>query len=234
MFARIQGPSANWVQAQDATWRRGVERLRASPLLSLLLLIDITFIAVHLWLWSRGQLSVQLDIEVDGSIPEFFNYLKWLTSAVACAYAFYRRGEPLYLAWAMLFTYFLADDVNSIHEQIGIKVATAFDLGPALMLRGLDLGELSVSLTVGAVLLGVMVLLYWRTDNDSDVRGFTRQQLPWLGLLIFCGVVVDMLHIQIGIFGSPVLTLLCVVVEDGGEMIAASFLAAISVRQAAG
>jgi len=48
----------------------------------------MTFIAVHVWLWSQGQLPRQLDIEVDGSIPEMFNYLKWAASAVACAYTF--------------------------------------------------------------------------------------------------------------------------------------------------
>lgn len=109
---------------------------------------------------------------------------------------------------------------------------TTFDLAPAGLLRAQDFGELFVSLCVGAVLLGLMALFYWRDSPDSDARAFTQQQLPWLGLLIFCGVIVDMFHIQISIFGSPALTELCGVIEDGGEMIAASFLTAISVSQA--
>ena len=210
-------------------------RFGARSLLPLLLFIDITFIAVHLWLWSRGQLNTQLNIEADGSFPELFNYLKWAASAVACAYAFSRRDEVLYLVWAMLFFYFLLDDANQIHELLGSRLVTAFDLGPALALRGQDFGELIVSLAVAMVLLGAMAVIYWRADNNSDdSKRFTQRQLPWLGVLIFCGVVVDMLHIQSGIFGSPTLTMVLGVVEDGGEMIAASFLTAISVRQAVG
>ena len=219
-------------QSQASITRWCETRIRGQPLLSLLLFIDITFIAVHLWLWSRGQLSTQLSIESDGSIPEIFNYLKWAASAVACAYAFSRSREPLYLAWAMLFFYFLLDDANRIHEQLGTRLEMAFDLGPALGLRGQDFGELAVSLPVGAVLLGVMAVVYWKADNSDGSKRFTQRQLPWLAVLIFCGVVVDMLHSQIGIFGLPTLTRIFGVIEDGGEMIAASFLTAGSVRRA--
>jgi hypothetical protein len=221
-------------QSYDFIWRWCEMRTGSRPLLSLLLLVDITFIAVHLWLWSRGQLSTQLNIEADGSIPEMFNYLKWAASAVACAYAFSRRREPLYLAWAMLFFYFLLDDANQIHEQLGSRLVTAFDLGPALALRGQDFGELAVSLVAAMVLLGVMAVVYWKADNSDGSRRFTQRQLPWLAVLIFCGVIVDMLHVQISIFGSPILALIFGVIEDGGEMIAASFLTAASVRQAVG
>ncbi len=81
-------------------------------------------------------------------------------------------------------------------------------------------------------MLGAMALAYRKSD-DATARAFTLLLLPWLGLLIFCGVFVDMLHIQVGkLFHSPVLNLLCEIIEDGGEMIAASFLTAISVREA--
>ena len=65
-----------------------------------------------------------------------------------------------YLAWAALFAYFLADDAYSIHEQLGRKVQLAFDLAPALTLRGQDFGELAVSLSANSVLLGAIAFLY--------------------------------------------------------------------------
>jgi hypothetical protein len=71
---KLHGPRANWVQTRDPAWRSG-ERLTARPLLPLLLFIDVTLIAVHVWLWSRGQLSGEFNIELDASIPEWFNYL---------------------------------------------------------------------------------------------------------------------------------------------------------------
>lgn len=79
-----------------------------------------------------------------------------------------------------------------------------------------------------------MAVLYYKADTGArrSMR-FTRRQLPWLVVLIICGVFVDMLHIQIAALGAPpILSLISAVVEDGGEMIAASFLTAISVREA--
>ena len=152
---------------------------------------------------------------------------------MACVYAFDVRRKPLYFVWAVLFVYFLVDDSYSIHEQVGRSLKTSFGFEPALALRAQDFGELAVSIIAGAVLLGAMALAYRKSD-DAAARAFTRLLLPWLGLLIFCGVFVDMLHIQLWkLFWSPVLNLVCEIVEDGGEMIAASFLTAFSVREAA-
>jgi hypothetical protein len=41
-----------------------------------------------------------------------------------------------------------------------------------------------------------------------------------------------MVHIQIRVLDAPRLSFLAAMLEDGGEMIAASFLTAISMRQA--
>jgi hypothetical protein len=167
------------------------------PLLVLLLLIDTIFIALHVWLWSEGRLSPRFSIAHDDGLPEAFNYLKWLVSALVCVYAFDLRRKPLYFVWAVLFVYFLVDDSYSIHERVGGSLTTAFGFEPALALRAQDFGELTVSMIAGVVLLGAMALAYRKSD-DAAARAFTLLLLPWLGLLIFCGVFVDMLHIQVG------------------------------------
>jgi hypothetical protein len=99
-----------------------------------------------------------------------------------------------------------------------------------LALRAVDFGELIAVTGAGIALFGAMAIAYRVADTES--KDFTHRQLPWLGLLIFFGVVVDMVHIQIQALASPRLTFLAAILEDGGEMIAASFLTAISVRQA--
>ncbi len=156
-------------------------------------------------------------------------YLLWLASALACAYTFARRREPIYLAWILLFVYLFLDDATQIHEQYGYSLAIAMQWAPALALRARDFGELAVSAIAGTILLSTITFAYWRSDEAG--RAFTRQLLPWLGALIGCGVGVDMLEIQLESFGSP-LNIILEVVEDGGEMIAASFLTALSVREA--
>jgi len=222
------------LQPQASSWTGRFTRLNGISLLTVLLFFDLIFIIVHTWLWSRGLLTAQLSVEADGSLPEWFNYAKWAAGAVACGYCFSRTREPLYLAWSILFAYFLLDDANQIHELLGGRVVLAFDLGPALALRAQDFGELAVSIGAAIVLLGSMAVAYRMADASSnESKDFTRRQLPWLGALIFCGVVVDMVHIQITALASPHLTLFAGILEDGGEMVAASFLTAISIRQAA-
>lgn len=109
------------VQSLNANGWRGTESLRIRLLLALLLLIDITFISIHLWIWSSGDSigGINLNLESDGSVPELFNYFKWLVSAYACVFAFLRRRDALYLIWAVLFAYFFLDDSQSIHETVG-------------------------------------------------------------------------------------------------------------------
>lgn len=115
-------------------------RLGGGSLLSLLLLVDITLIVVHIWLWSRGIPHPYLHIEVDGSVPEWFNYLKWTASALACGYAFSQRAEPLYLVWTVLFAYFLLDDAGQLHEHVGHTLGATLRLTPAFALRAEDFG----------------------------------------------------------------------------------------------
>ena len=199
--------------------------------LGLFLLIDITLISIN---WHIGGTIAGMDFNIqrDGSIPEYFNYFKWLVGFAACATLYFKKRDALFLVWCSLFAYFLIDDSQGIHEQISGPLATAFNWSPALGLRAKDFGELFVSSAVGVMLLGLMAFCYSyhaRNGRGSESRAFTRQQLPWLGLLIFCGVVVDMLHQQVGTAGFPFLSRIFGFIEDGGEMIAASFLAAISI-----
>ena len=61
-------------------------------LLVALLLLDALFIASHLLLWRSGHLhlSPDLNIEIDNSVPELYNQLKWLACFLICAWQFIR------------------------------------------------------------------------------------------------------------------------------------------------
>jgi hypothetical protein len=208
-----------------------VGRLIASrPLLALLLAIDFIFVVIHVWLWSQGKPLGQFDVELDRSIPEHFQYLKWLICGLSCAYAGGRRRELLYFAWMALFVYFLVDDFGSIHEIGGWEITTAFGFTPAFALRAVDFGELAASFIAGVILLGAIALFYWGSADD-EARALTRQLLPWLALLIASGIGLDMLHIQVmESLESPLAIMLCGVLEDAGEMAAASGLTATIVN----
>ncbi|MBU2581389.1 MAG: hypothetical protein KJ622_06700 [Alphaproteobacteria bacterium] len=225
--------SANGTLAFQDRLPRGAQLATPSMLL-ILVAIDIVFIAIHSLIWASGGAFGRraFDIEIDQGIPELYNYLKWALSAAACAVAFVRSREQLFLVWSALFFYFLLDDSLRVHERLGTQAVLALELAPAFLVRAQDIGEVVVCAVVGALLLGLMALFYWRAGTGSSARRFTLRQLPWLGLLIFCGVIIDLVHIQIRALQSPLALHLCGIVEDGGEMIAASLLTAVSLLAA--
>lgn len=97
-------------------------------------------------------------------------------------------------------------------------------MAPAYGLRAKDFGELAVSAIAGVVLLGLIALCYWRSE-DGPARSLTRALLPWLCLLVFSGVVLDMVLRQIRAWHrSELEVLIGRILEDGGEMVAASLL----------
>lgn len=220
-MARLGNNIWHWCEAQA----------RDKPFLALLLFIDCSFIVIHVVLWCFGSLSAELNVTRDNSAPEIFNYLKWTVCTLSCAFLFYSRRALLYGAWAVLFLYLYLDDSGQLHERYGSTATTAFDLAPAWGLRAQDFGELTVAVIMGTVLFLFLAIAYFRADLKDGSRQFTKTLLPWLLLLIFFGVVVDMVHIQIGIFRLRWLYMLFGVIEDGGEMIAASFLTAGCVRE---
>jgi hypothetical protein len=87
----------------------------------------------------------------------------------------------------------------------------------AFGLRGQDYGEIAVSVTVAAVFLVLIPVMYMRSSREA--RRASRDMALLVGVLAFFGVIVDTLHIVVGagygevIFGTA---------EDGGEMLAMS------------
>jgi hypothetical protein len=202
----------------------GVRHFFTQPLLLLLLTIDLGFIIAHVWFWSRGRLPGNWNLGLDGSFPEKFQYAKWFTCTAFCAWAFARRREALYLAWAALVLYFLLDDSESIHESFSWAIAERLGLGSAFGLRAKDYGEIAVSLIAGGALLGLIAFCYWRSE-DGQARSLTRALVPWLCLLVFSGVGLDIWLRQLRAWHSSKLQMLIGrILEDGGEMAAASLL----------
>jgi hypothetical protein len=209
--------------------QRVAHYLLARPLLLLLLGTDIIFITVHVWLWARGDLPWEFNLGRQASYPEIFQYLKWLTATLLCAVAFVHRRDALYLAWAALFLYLLLDDSLELHETISAILAQNFQVAARYGLRGKDFMEIAVSLSAATMLLGAIALCYWRSKEDP-ARTLTWALLPWLSLLAFCGIALEMVKRQLRtIYGWDWVSIIGEVLEDGGEMIAASFLAATVV-----
>lgn len=200
----------------------------AKKLLLILLAIDLIFICIHLGigvLFSQGIITDYNDyayllVTRDQNFPEFFQYLKYLMVINALFVLSKEYKNILYLGWIFLFIFLLLDDSLMLHERVGEFLAETFHLTPGFGLRAVDYGELLYA-SVGGVI--ILASLYW-TFIKGDIA-FKRSSLDLLlliGLFLFFGIGVDMVHIMLdkNVNVKFVLGLF----EDGSEMIVLSVI----------
>jgi hypothetical protein len=197
-----------------------------------LLAIDAAFVAIHIIGWNAGWLGTHplYSVETDGGYPERFQYGKWTFIGACMALCFWRTRNVIYFALALLYVYFLLDDSMSIHELVGGHIVVWTGLRPAFGLRAQDFGELIVTAAAGFSFL-ILCTSAYLGNADPDARHFARRMAALIVLLAAFGVGVDMLHIELSRFGSPLVDMLCGVIEDGGEMVMASVIAYVALRQ---
>lgn len=194
-------------------------------LLFLLLSADAAFLALHL----VNDLSPAVNnrlyaVHVDRSYAEVFQYLKFVWTALLLAIVAIGRRSAVLGAWALLILYLAADDCLRLHERGGEWLVSHYGLGDAFGLRGQDLGELAVSAVAGGVLLGLVAACSVRAEPDG--RNASKGLIVLLGLLVFFGVFVDLLHVAVPDALAKGLDL----IEDGGEMAALSAMTSYAFR----
>jgi len=156
----------------------------------------------------------------DRGYAEVFQYIKEYWIGLLFLYLAIKRRNFLYLSWSLLFGYLLLDDSFQIHEKLGSKVGSYFEFSPMLGLRAQDFGELIVSASFGSGFLGLIGLTYY--FSDSSIKRTCRCLLVMLLVLVFFGIVMDMVDIMVK---SPVWSPILGTVEDGGEMLIMSVIA---------
>ena len=145
-------------------------------------------------IWTeRWSVHPEWSLEREHSYAEMFQYAKWVSIALSCAYLLWRRREAVYAAICMIFVYFLLDDSVAIHETIGHWVSPAFGADRIWRLRPQDFGELVVVAVAASILLAAFRLTYgW--SRRSATRAFARQAGVLIVLLAAFGIGLDMLH----------------------------------------
>lgn len=197
-------------------------RAAVSPL-RLLLSLDLAFVLAHLvnaWLLSTPW--PMLSLEQDRSLSEWAQYVKFGAMALLllATAAWQRRWHAL--SWVPLMGFLLLDDAFSVHERYGWLASVRLELPAWLGLSGQDIGQLLVS-GVSGLMLFSPIALGWVLGDTA----FRRQSegLAWrFGLLGFFGVFVDAAHNWTRPW--PALDFAVGVLEDGGEMLAASLMLA--------
>jgi hypothetical protein len=193
-------------------------------LLVALILGDVLFMAVHvLHVWSPWFKSWMFSIEQDRSLGELFQYLKQCLLTLCLALAFARSRRGVFAGWAVLFGFLLLDDMLEFHERFGRLVGPQLGLPTLFGLRPDDYGEL-----VYAALLGLAALGFVTTTlrhGDAVTREVSADMMCLLALLAFFAVFFDALH-TMAYFSVPAVADAVALLEDGGEMLVMSVIAA--------
>jgi hypothetical protein len=200
-------------------------KANAGEFLGLLIAGDLLLIGLHLlYIYSRyfsdiGFSSSAFSVTRDGGLGETYQYLKMFWIVLLLTGVSVRTGRLSYVSWALLFLYLLLDDSLQLHERLGSMVASRMGYAPAFHLRAQDFGELTVVGSVGLFFACVLALTWWR--GDQEFRRVSRGLALLFGVVVLFGVGVDMLH---SMADSPALTAALALLEDGGEMVAMSFV----------
>ncbi len=188
--------------------------------LFLLIWADILFIVLHIFhAYTPYFRNIDYSMGNDRGFAEVFQYLKeyWIV-LMFCGLSLVKSYT--YLGWSLLFGYLLIDDSFLLHERLGQMVANYFDYEDIAMLRARDFGELTVSAMSGGIFFTMIGTAYhWGSDNFKRA---CQRLVMLLLLLVFFGVVVDMVHSMLK--PSSGLDRLMGTLEDGGEMVVMSVI----------
>ena len=210
----------------------------ATIFLILILCADLVFLGMHFitaifgdskWILESNLLErifVALlecelfNIERERGYAEMYQYIKFFWIIVLLFTLSLKNRSIHYIPWILLFTYLLLDDSIPIHGRAGQFFAENFNFVPFFGLRLQDYGQLAISATAGIFLFLPLVWAY-----RKGVQIFRKISLD-IGLLflilVFFGVVVDMLHSAVHL-GNTV-GFIIGFVEESGEMLAVSLV----------
>lgn len=218
--------AAVWPRWDRRTWRI------VATVLACLLGVDLLFMVVHVLrivlLEPNADASSlladrRLSLGTDRGYAEWYGYAKLTFSVVALVLLGLRVQGPAYFGWALALLVLLIDDSWLVHETLGGAIAERLGLRPAFGLRAQDLGELLAWMIIGVPVLVVLVAAH-RLSGPA-VRRDSRMLATLTLALGFFGVAVDMLEIE----ATGRLAHLAGLVEDGGELIVVSAIAAFAL-----
>jgi len=208
----------------------------STKLLILFICADLFFIILHIVYFfydPRGIMESKWSIEKDGGLAEAYQYVKEFWIVLMFIWIALRSSRISLLSWATIFLYVLFDDMLTIHEIYGDKIASRFGFSSFLGLRPEDLGELTVFIFFGSILFFLIAFTYYKNRNIPIIKDFNKKLIYLLIFLTFFGMATDVLHSMSGSVlrfldwpvSLKVITWFSLgLLEDGGEMIVMSLV----------
>jgi hypothetical protein len=195
---------------------------RPWAIFSLLISVDVLFIALHLIHLQTSLLpSNRWSIARDHGFGEIFQYLKYAGICLVLWQLFFQTRLRVMLGWLAVFVFLLLDDGARFHEHFGLAFAAATHLPDMGSVRARDIGELVFALLAGLTVLPLVVFGWLR--GTQLARAISVDLALLLVALTGCGVGADLVHRMLSLTSLDVLVGL---VEDGGEMLVLSLTCA--------
>lgn len=166
---------------------------------------------------SRVVAPASLMLGTEGGLPERFGQLLMLATSVLLLYAGLSRHSIWLMFFAFLYAFAFVDDALMYHERVGGAIARRFALPPSGGLAAKDLGELLAWALAGAAMLIPAALAFRQRSPFRDGEAGVLALL--FGALVFCAVVMDVVH---GLIGANTLGKVSGILEDGGELLVAA------------
>lgn len=172
--------------------------------------------------------SPMFSLGYDWGLGEIAQYAKEVLAMGAAIVLFRARREPVYLAVAGLLLALLVDDATRFHEVAGEAISGALSIPALPGIRGQDVGEV-LALASWAVPLGLAGLVAY-VKSDRLARHHARLFGAAVVVLAGFGVVADLVHQAFSTVWG--LSFALEVVEEGGELVTMSVIAAAIVAVA--
>lgn len=203
--------------------------------LVVLVSVDLAFIVSNIFAFAAEKLSLIakfpdiIKITRDRALPEIYGYIEWAVIILSLVWLSLRDRWFAALRWAAVFVIVLVDDSFQVHETLGLMLTEYLPLPASLQSQSQDVAELLVFGAMGLIAAALTVSLFF--SRDMRDRAISKSLGFVILLLVFFGVVLDFIHQTVtgfsaGTVVAPYLPPIFSMIEDGGEMLVASFATA--------
>lgn len=204
-------------------------------LLACLVSVDFFFVVADVIAYAAEKLSLIsavpdiIKITRDRALPEIYGYFEWAVIIVALLWLTIRDRWFAPLRWAVVFLIILIDDSIQVHETVGLWLTQYLPLPASLQDQTQDIAELMVFAVMGVIAVALTASMFF--SRDDATRAISKRFGFIILFLVFFGVFLDFVHQTIklgstGTFAAEFLPQIFAILEDGGEMIVASYAAA--------
>lgn len=152
----------------------------------------------------------------DASYIEMLGHIQLVAAVVMLFFLWSGNRVTVYLAWALVFSVLVADDLLRLHERGGVALVGSIGLPSIAGLRAQDLGELVIWAMIAAPLGVLLVMAHFRarrTDRSNSSILFLS-----VVLLAVFAVVLDMIDSAVGDFVPGAVKSLLTFTETAGEL----------------